>query len=645
MLLSLLLSSLLSAAQPSDTAAIAGRSLDEVVVTGTRTPRHLADTPVLTRVITSADIQRSDATDIQDLLQQQLPGVEFSYAMNQRTHLNLSGFAGQSILFLLDGERMAGETMDDIDFARITMDNVERIEIVKGAASALYGSNATGGVVNIITKKAREPLAASAEARLSKHNSQRYAATLETCNASLSNVLTASYSRIGNYDVSSDPDPVTRVITTVYGNKTVNANEKLTWQPLKALSLSATAGFFFREIEWTPDIPERNRDFNASLKADWNVAPSHNLQLCYTFDQYDKSDFQRIASLDIRDYSNVQNSIAALYTYTAAQGSTLSLGAGLLHDYLFNRNIAEQKRQQDCLHAFAQYDWRISRRFEAVAAMRYDHFSDTGDRQLTPKLSLCYRPIPYLSLRAGYGMGFRAPSLKEKYYNFDMSGIWIVEGNPYLKSERSHNINLSAEYARRHCSLTLSAYYNNVTDKIATAAPYYKDLADVIPYLPYTNIPHYEVFGGELTAEGRWANGVSTRLSYAYTHEGTQRDDNGNVMPKQYLPARQHTLNLQLAYARTFTRRYAIDAALTGRLLSGTENEEYKNYYDITAGTATVTYPAYTLWRLSLHHKIGKHVSLTTALDNLFNYRPAYYYLNAPLTDGITFVLAAKINI
>ena len=77
--------------------------------------------------------------------------------MNQQTHLNFSGFGGQGVLFLIDGERLAGETMDDVDFSRLTMDNVERIEIGKGAASALYGSNAVGGVVNIITKKADQP--------------------------------------------------------------------------------------------------------------------------------------------------------------------------------------------------------------------------------------------------------------------------------------------------------------------------------------------------------------------------------------------------------------------------------------------------------------------------------------------------------
>ena len=125
--------------------------MDQVVVTATRTPKLLKDVPIITRVISEADIRRADATNIGDLLQSELPGIEFSYSMNQQVSLNMSGFGGNSVLFLVDGERLAGETLDNVDYSRLNMDNVERIEIVKGAGSSLYGSNAIGGVVNIIS--------------------------------------------------------------------------------------------------------------------------------------------------------------------------------------------------------------------------------------------------------------------------------------------------------------------------------------------------------------------------------------------------------------------------------------------------------------------------------------------------------------
>ena len=115
-----------SAAEPQDTTAWRDAQLHTVVVTGTRTPKLLLNSPVLTEVITASQIAQADATNLQDLLQHILPGVEFSYAMNQQTHMNFAGFGGQSMLVLVDGERLAGETMDDVDFTRLSMDNVDQ---------------------------------------------------------------------------------------------------------------------------------------------------------------------------------------------------------------------------------------------------------------------------------------------------------------------------------------------------------------------------------------------------------------------------------------------------------------------------------------------------------------------------------------
>ena len=216
--------------------------LHEVVVTGTRTPKFLKDTPIQTRVITAKDIQRTDATNVMDLLTQELPGVEFSYAMNQQTHLNFAGFGGQGVLFLVDGERLAGETMDDVDFSRLTMSGVERIEIVKGAASALYGSNATGGVINIITKKVHSPWTLNIGGRYGKHNQQRYDASWGISRKAWSNMLTANYNSLDNYDVKSGANPATRVISTIYGDKTLNLKEQMTWKASERISLTGRLG-------------------------------------------------------------------------------------------------------------------------------------------------------------------------------------------------------------------------------------------------------------------------------------------------------------------------------------------------------------------------------------------------------------------
>lgn len=623
----------------------ANHDLGEVVVTGTRTPKFLKDTPIQTRVITRKDLERADATNVQDLLQQELPGVEFSYAMNQQTHLNFTGFGGQGILFLVDGERLAGETMDDVDFTRLTMDNVERIEIVKGAASALYGSSATGGVVNIITRKAHKPWTLNVNGRYAKHNEQRYGASLGLSSSHWSNLLTAHHYNQDNYDVHSAPGAVTRVVSTIYGNCTTDVKEQLQWKPSQRFSLTGRAGYFFRQTTRTADQPERYRDFSGGLRMLWDISSSDALQANYAFDQYDKSDYQRLKHLDIRGYSNVQNTLRMLYNHTFGSGDVLTVGADYMHDYLYNTKLEGERRRQDSWDIFAQYDWVVSPTFEAVGAVRYDYFSDGHLSHVTPKLNICYKPLRGLALRAGYGMGFRAPSLKEKYYNFDMSGIWVIEGNANLKAETSHNYNVSAEYARGNYSLTASVYHNKVRNKLATAAPYYKSASDKLPYLPYVNLRSYSVSGLEVGGQMRWANGMAARLTYAYTDEQLPKDKDGNSINNQYVPARKHALNVRFDYDRQLTRHYGLDAGLNGRVLSGVDNVEFADYYDVSKGTVTVSYPAYTLWKLSLTHRIGRAVKVTTALDNLFNYRPKHHYLNSPLTDGINFQVGLSIDI
>lgn len=619
-------------------------SLNDVVVTGTRTPKFLKDTPIQTRVINAKDIAKLDATNVQDLLQQELPGVEFSYAMNQQTHLNFSGFGGQGVLFLVDGERLAGETMDDVDFTRLNMDNVERIEIVKGAASALYGSNATGGVINIITKRNKQPWTLNVNARYAKHNEQRYGASLGLSNKHWNNLLSANINRIDNYNVQSASNPVTRIISTIYGDKTMHFKDQLVWSPNQNFNLTGRAGYFFRETVRSVDQPERYRDFTGGLRMNWKLTTQDELQLSYAFDQYDKSDYQRITHLDIRDYSNVQNTLRLLHNHSFNRGDVLTLGADWMHDYLFNTNLNGETRKQDSWDVFAQYDWRINNQWEVVSALRYDYFSDGKESHLTPKLNICYKPLHNLSLRAGYGMGFRAPTLKEKYYDFDMAGIWIVEGNANLKSETSHNFNLSAEYTRSRYNFTASVYYNKVKNKLATSAPYFKSATDKLPYLPYANLDDYNVYGGDMGVQAKWRNGMSARITYAYTKEQLAKDGNGNTINNQYIPARQHALNARVDYDHQFSKRYGLNVGLQGRVLSGVKNVEYKDYYDVSKGTIQVEYPAYTLWKLSLVQRIGNAVKVTAALDNLFGYKPKYYYLNSPITDGMNFQIGMSID-
>lgn len=619
--------------------------LQQVVVTGTRSPKLLAHSPVLTHVISAKDIEKTDGTNLRDVLQQLMPGVEFSYSMNQMPHMNFSGFSGQSMLILVDGERLAGETMDDVDFDRLDMQQVDHIEIIKGAASALYGSNAAGGVINIITKKNKKNFALNVNARLARHNSQRYGLVLQNGGKALSNVLNIRRTAQDNYNVTSADNPVTRVISTIYGDKTWNFEDRIEWVPLKRLTIKGRAGYFFRQVARAADTPERYRDFNGGMSASWTPSDRDQMTLSYVYDQYDKSDYQRIARLDVRDYSNVQNTFKLVYNHYFANNNVLTAGADFMHDYLFNNKLDGSTRKQDNFDVFAQFDWNVCKQLEMVGAVRYDYFSDNDIQRLTPKFSLRYEPVNNLNIRFGYGMGFRAPTLKEKYYAFDIAGIWTLLGNKDLKPEISHNHNLSVEYTHRNYTFMVNGTFNRVKNKLGTGAPYFANKNDELPTLPYINLDDYKLYGIDASVQARLWRAVTAKLSYAFVHENLPKDKNGEQVNNQYIPARKHSLTSHIDWDHTFSPHYGLNIALDGRFLSSVDNEEFIDYYDISKGTMTIHYPAYTLWKLQATGKIKRGIKVSVAIDNLFNYKPKYYYLNSPLTDGSNLMVGLSIDI
>ena len=640
--------------------------LDQVVITGTRTTKTLKDTPVQTRVIKRDDIENSDATNIQELLTQELPGVEYSFAMNQLTHLNFAGFGGQSVLFLVDGERLAGETMDDVDFSRLSMQNVERVEIIKGAASALYGSNATGGIINIITRQPKSgwQVDANGRTRIGKREENRYGLNFSLSSTKVSNTLSFNGTNTAGYDVRNGnaAKAVTNYyVHRMYGDNVRSVSDRLTWQPVSNLRFTINGGYYFRERETaTLTLPDHYRDLTFGACNTWDITKRDNVELSYNFDQFDKAQHSTISDLCVRYYSNVQHSVRALYNHTFSNNDMLTIGGDYMRDYMLNTKTAAGRYRQYSADVFAQYDWYINDRWEAVCAVRYDYFSDGNNHQVTPKLNVRYRLLDNLTLRGGYGMGFRAPTLKEKYYIFNMVGIWDIVGSNVvgysLKPEQSHNFNLSAEYSRNGLYMTGAAYYTIVRNRITPGSP---KMATDFPgdatvlgtdkWLPYTNVERYNAYGLDMTVQKHWSCGLEARLSYAYIHEQLPKDANGEAINNQYQPARPHSLTARIEWDKQLHRNYGINIALSGRLLSAVDNIEFVDYQTRDADgrllRTDVHYPAYTIWKLQAAQRIKNCCRVTLTIDNIFNYEPEYHYFNSPFTDGIAVMAGVTISL
>ena len=602
-------------------------NLEAVVVTGTRTPRLLKDSPILTRVITSADIKRVDALDVGELLEAELPGIEFSYAMDQQVTLNMQGFGGNSVLFLVDGERIAGETLDNIDYSRLNLDNVERVEIIKGAASSLYGSNAVGGVVNIITSGATEPWSVNVNARYGAHNERRYGGSAGFVAGKFNSMSTVQYTAVDSYKMKNGGD-----YNAFYGGFNYSVKERLQYEPVEGLKFTARAGYFFRERDMQADTKDRYRDFSGGLKGEWDINDENRVELSYSYDQYDKSDYLLFNDSDVRDYSNVQHVLRGIYTYSFFPGGhTLIVGGDYMRDYLMSYQFEGNGHYiQHTADVFTQIECNLDDRWHLTGGLRFDYFSQKKLSHFSPKLSLMYR-IGGWSFRGSYSGGFRAPTLKEMYMSFDMAGIFMIYGNPDLAPESSENLSLSAEYSWKYLNVSLSGFYNWVDNRITTV------WNDALGGMQYMNMSPLQVRGLDFSVSTRLPFGLGARLSYTYTDEAIRA---GEPLLSQTRP---HSATLKVEYGKSW-KNYGFNIALSGRVLSAVTTDVYTSATDYE-DTETVTYPGYTMWKLVFSQDIWRGIDLNVIVDNLFNYVPDYYYNSSPATTGITAAVGLSVDI
>lgn len=599
--------------------------LDEVVVTGTRTPKLVTNSPILTRVISSGDIRKSDATNISDLLQTELPGIEFSYSMNQQVSLNMQGFGGNSVLFLIDGERLAGETLDNVDYDRLNLNNAGKIEIVKGPASSLYGSNAVGGVVNIISREASEPWTLSINGRYGKHNSQRYGAVVTVNRWKINSSTSAQYSSIDSYNMKNEGD-----YSKYYGSKTWNVSERLTFKPINALKIIARAGYFFRERNSQVTIRDRYRDFSGGLRGIYEFAPGTNLELSYSFDQYDKSDYVLLTRKDVRDYSNVQNIGKAVVNHTFGGKHILTAGGDVMRDYLMSYQFTDNgSHRQITADGFAQIDMTFNK-INVIAGGRYDYFSESDMKHFSSRINLMYN-LDRFKIRSSYAGGFRAPTLKEMYMDFDMASIFMIYGNPDLKPEVSNNFQLSTEYAKGLLNANIGAFCNLVENRMTTV------WNQALGGMQYSNIHRVNIAGIDANVAWRTKWGLGTRLSYVFTHEHVKKGE------PYTSSTRPHTATFRVDYSRQW-KNYGLMVTLSGRALSKVTVDEFTSltsYED----TERIKYPGYTMWKLNMTHSIWKGIDVILTVDNIFNYVPKYNYSSTPSTTGISFNIGMSLNI
>ena len=602
--------------------------IKEVIVTATKTKKNLKNVPITVQVITSEDIKKSQSTDFKTFLENEFSGINFTYNGGS-PNINMMGFGGKYVLFLMNGERMAGETFDNIDYERIDIDNIERIEIIKGASSSLYGSNAIGGVINIITKDSKSPLDINAGYLYDSSRDHK------------ANLSIGTKQKWGNLSISSfykmrEPYIITDRISTggvynelnVAGFTNYGISPKLTFNLSPKINLSLTPGYYFSERNpGTPAgeiVRDRYYNYNLGLKTNIKFNDNQNLIVSGAFDRYDKYDYFRKINEKEKKYENEVWRISSQYNQNLFKKHTLVTGGEVLSEkllsFMFKNESTGGRENAQTYSAFTQQDWVINPAVTIVTGARMDYHS-IFKQYFTFRLSGMYKFDETMTIRAGYSGGFRSPTLKELYTNWfhPWGGGFQLMGNKNLRPETSDNFNISIDFNFKKLNLTFITQYSKIKDKINLRG----NIGDTLRHVNFHG--NTDVLSSEVSAIYKLNKNFHFKGSYSYYDIGKRRSEN-----------RPHTLTFKAEYIPS-TKYYIPSIIISGKYLS-----QSKIYDDDSS--SFVSYAPYSIWRLQLALKLPLGFTLTGGINNIFDYTADKVGFYSTVDIGRTFYLGLKWN-
>lgn len=668
-------------AQQRDSTAIA---IDEVVVTGTGTEHYFKEAPVQTEVITSRMLRNYSGRSLGDILAGLSPSFDFSQG-DMGAGLNMGGLGNAYVLILVNGKRLHGDLGGQNDLGLIDADDIERIEIVRGASSSLYGSDAIAGVVNIITRRHRDiPLVVENTSRLGsyfdlqQHNTVAFSVGRLTSTTKFSlqhsdgwQNTTQEWYRDHLYENST-----TQTVST-FTNERVD--QELAWASLDKRWDISVSGMYYRKLlvhragspRWRAFNPlYHDQGYNASAR----LRPSAKTTLTfdasldrhvYLYDYYNRYIDEFIRPV-MRDGELVRVPFHVVYfpgdrstesdqrrwtvhakgVFKPGEKHTLSTGVEWIRDALVAPNRMERDRASThTLSIYGQDEWNITPKLNVTAGVRVVNHRSFG-WTATPKVSVLQK-LGKWNLRATYSRGFKTPTVKELYYFYErtmMGRLRLYIGNTSLRPETSNYFSLGPEYHGRNFSLSLTGSHNRVRNMIALVAvpipPEYTsdEGTEYDGAMQYVNMEDARLTGVEVTFSWRPGAGFSLGGGYSYLHttanlvdaEASDQAGHTIIERRPVDGTAKHRANLRLGWKHDWPR-YGLDVGLFGR---GQTERYYKEY-----GNA----PGYITWRLNTTHRIVNRerwtLDLSAGIDNISDHKELhpYGYNYGTTTPGRTF--------
>ena len=567
-------------------------SLDAIVVTAARREQKLKDAVAAIELVTRSEIEASGAQDVGTVLTEQT-GIQLDGGTPAGTGAYLQGMGDQRVLVLLDGQPLTGRINGNFDLSRFSTAPIDHVEVVKGPQSTLYGSDAMGGVINIITRGAGSgPFAM---------NLSTVAGTqgMFTLNGGLRGASGAfGYSA----DLGLQQTSLASGVAGSSGTQTerYDADAAARWSPDSAFALTASVlGVVEKQRYLTGQLYNfgDNQQWAGRVGAAFTGSTVRVSPLLYlsSFDHLSRASTQPQPASD-SGANDVQQLVRLEVPVTARFGTTtLDAGLDLQHTSEEAARIPGGRRTINSAEPYAQGtftlgDWSLVPGFRAS-------YSEQWGTAITPRIAAMWRPTPPLALRLSLGTGYRAPDFKELYIDFVNAAYgYAVVGNPKLQPEHSVGAMADLEWAGTRYYGRANVYYNRFRDFIEYVGP------DALGVYTYANVAQGTTNGVELEG-GVTAGPLKLDAGYAYLR--THDDVTGGALLGRPAHSARITAGVGI--------NSWLSANATGLYTGATPTQE-----DPT-GQVTATRPAYTRFDLRATARLPLSLQLVAGVNNVLD--------------------------
>lgn len=537
--------------------------LDDVKVTGQRKGNRNAETLIKVEnsimpvtIIDRRTIELMGSRRLDEVVKEQtgIAIVNDIAGGSRSVGVQMQGFGSEYVLVLIDGQPMVGRNGGNFDLSRISVSNVERVEITKGAASLLYGGDALGGTINVITR----------------HNisqPQAYAAvsygTNETIDVSLdgetpvlekkgSVALNTNYYHTGGFNTSQGT--IKGTTAPPYDNYGAQGRFRYRFNDNNLLSVMGRFGLrrSFMEKDFgvnykTEDVLDE-QDINLSANFDHRFNSRWRSMTRYYLTRYDADMSVRLSqgdSISQTKFGQLLNRLEQQIAYTIPDKLDVITGVGGTIESI-DESILSNENRITSFFAYSQANWNVMPKLEITGGLRYDHIVDYGWR-LDPSMAVKYKLLSTLTLKAAYGTAFKAPDMRKQYqvfynpaYNYMMVGSAVLRNTINQMREsgqvseyeletvydeikglalnaemgKSYNFSLIWETVNKVMRTEASVFYHDITNQI-NAVLVGRDIDGNLIYSYRNNAKAYYQ-GAELSVSVNPVPGLQISGGYQY---------------------------------------------------------------------------------------------------------------------------------